>query len=105
MLVPAVFAASTSASPANVPPVIATVALDRLRSSGSVTDAPDDKVAADPSSVHDAVVSPDSDGGSLTKMTLTLEVCGALVSRPSFTNQVSVREVSVRLKSVGFSPP
>jgi hypothetical protein len=46
MLVPAVLNPSTSPSPANVPPVTCTVALDRSRLSGSLTETAPDTVTA-----------------------------------------------------------
>src|SRR5215470_7869978 len=96
MLVPDVVAASTSPSPANVPAVIFTVALANVRLSGSDTTAADDNVFAPAFSVKLAV------GGSFTPTTLTVAVCGALVSRPSLIEKLSVRELS-EPKSVGFS--
>src|SRR6516165_610900 len=82
-MLPVGVAESASASPANVPPVTATVALASLRLSGSATDTVGDKVVGACSSVHDATVVPsDSDGGSLTLVTVSVVVESALVSLP-----------------------
>src|ERR1043166_2818238 len=91
MLVPVVDVESRSASPANVPPVIDTVALARLRLSGSTTEADPDSVVAASCSVYCAVEAMLlSVGGSLTPMPETVGVWGALLSTPSFTTQVRV---------------
>src|SRR5215470_8915147 len=102
MLVPDVVAASTSPSPANVPAVIFTVALANVRLSGSDTTAADDSVFAPAFSVKLAVAATVAVGGSFTPTTVTVAVCGALVSSPSFTTQVSERALS-EPKLVGFS--
>ena len=100
MLVPAVDAASTSASPENVPPVIETVALASVRLSGSVTETAPDSVTAPPSSVKwtlEATLA--SVGASLTATTLTVVVANELRlfdPLPSLSSQVTVR--------VGFAP-
>ena len=94
MLVPVVVAPSTSPSPANEPPVIATVAFASVRLSGSATAAADDRSFAPPFSVKLAVAVPLSVGGSFTPTTVTVAVCGALVISPSLIEKVSVRELS-----------
>src|SRR5262249_17463221 len=94
---PFVFAASTSLSPAKVPPVTATVALASLRVSGSATVTIGDKVVGGCSSVHDATAAPsDSAGASFTAVMLTVVVAGALRldgPEPSLATQVTVRVV------------
>src|SRR5947199_383538 len=100
MLVPVVVVASTSPSPVNLPPVIDTVALARLRLSGSVTVTAPDSVTAAPSSVKEALVATLLRiGGSLTLVMLTVVVATLLrlnEPQPSLTIQVTVR--------VGFEP-
>src|SRR5580704_7159878 len=106
MLVPVVEAASTSPSPAKVPPVTLTVAPARLRLSGSLTETADDSVAAAPSSVYAAVVATLLNvGGSLTLVMLTVDVTAVLKlfePEPSLSTQVNVR-VGFEPKLVGFS--
>ena len=76
-------------------PVIETVALARSRSSTSVIDTAVASVVAGPSSVYEALAATLlNTGGSLVPTTVTVEVCAALFSRPSFTVQLNVREVS-----------
>ena len=94
-MVPFPVAESTSWSLANVPPVIDTVALARLKLSGSPTATAPDNVTAPPSSVKCALAATlPSVGGSLTPTTLTVSVCTALSSRPSFTVHTKARVVS-----------
>src|SRR5690242_4906082 len=98
MLVPATLAASTSPSPANVPPVNATVALAMLRLSGSATVTDGDSVTAGPFSVKDALVVPASVGASSTPTTVSVVVVtllapSGLPSAPSSTFHVIVRVV------------
>src|SRR5580704_6306557 len=102
MLVPATEVASTSPSPLNLPPDIETVALASLRSSGSVAETADDNVTGAPSSVKAALVATLLQvGGSLTLVTLTVVVCGALPTfAESAMTQVMVR-VGLDPKSVG----
>src|SRR5262245_2984276 len=104
MLVPATFAESTSPSPGNVPPVIATVAPARLRLSTSDTTADGDSVTGDPFSVKDASAVQARVGGSLTAVMLTVVVtlAVALLAPPSSSVQVTVR-VGAEPKSVGLS--
>src|SRR5258708_5056032 len=85
-----------------------TVALARLRLSGSLTaalemtDALEGRVC---SSVQVALAELiDKVGGSLTPTTLSAAVTAALDSAPSLTVQLRMRLVSDP-KSVGFSPP
>src|SRR5580700_10488043 len=108
MLVPVVVAASTSPSPAKVPPVILTVAADRLTSSGSLTETDPDNVAAAPSSVKAAVVATLLKvGASLMLVMLTVLVTAVLrllEPEPSLSTQVTVR-VGFEPELVGFSGP
>src|SRR5262249_10124295 len=92
-------------------PVIATVALTRLRLSGSVTDTLGDNVTNACSSVKDALAATfDKVGGSLTLVTLTVEVTGVLTSTPPFAVPLGSIKVEVAVpagsepKLVGFSP-
>src|SRR5262249_604602 len=104
MPVPETFAASTSPSPAKVPPVIDTVAPGSFRLSGSVTVTVGDRltVAVDAATIDDATF--DNVGGSLTLVMLMNEVTGVLASPAlSVMVQVTVR-VALEPKSVGFSP-
>src|SRR5438309_801044 len=105
MLVPAVELASTSASPANFPPVIDTVALVSVESSGSVTVTLPDSVVAPPSSVKDALsATPVSVGAWLLATMLIVSVRAVLwlnEAEPSLTTQVTVR-VGNDPKSLGF---
>src|SRR5215469_3290897 len=95
MLVPLVDVASTSASPANLPPVIDTVALTSVVSSGSLTVTLPDSVVVGPSSVYAALAAtPVNVGDWLTAMTLIVSVCAVLRLNepdPSLTTQVAVR--------------
>src|ERR1700733_12800555 len=95
MLVPAVFAASTSPSPANVPPVIFTVALVRSRLSGSVTETAPESVAAAPPWVKAALVATfDKVGGWFTAVIDIVEVTTVLRLLdvpPLLRTQVTVR--------------
>src|SRR5690349_4290717 len=98
MLVPVVVAASTSPSPANVPPAIFTVAFESVRLSASATTAADETVFAPPFSVKPAVATPESVGGSFTPTTVnvvvvTLLTPDGLPTAPSSTCQVMVRVV------------
>src|SRR5689334_8063533 len=86
--------AKVSLSPANEPPVTATVALNRSRSSGSAIEtALDDNVTAPPCSVKDALGGATllSVGGSLTLMMLMVVVI-ALVSIPPLAVPAAVIE-------------
>src|SRR5262249_24622453 len=94
MLVPATLARSTSPSPGNAPPVIATVALARVALSGSETATVGDSVTAGPFSVKDASVVPASVGGSFTAVMLIVVVdteLRLLEPLPSLSSQVTVR--------------
>src|SRR5262245_56038460 len=104
MAVPETLAASTSPSPAKVPPVIATVAPARVRLSGSDTVTAGDSVTGDPFSVYDALAVPASVGGSFTAVMLTMLVVlpVALLALPSLSVQVTVR-VGAEPKSSGLS--
>src|SRR5215831_9838553 len=97
--------ASVSPSPANVPPVIFTVADLRKTSSGSVIDVLGAKVTV---LVGVPVIdegTPASVGASLMKVTLTVEVAVPVEKDelPSLSVQVSVRDGFERELS-GFSP-
>ena len=101
MLVPAVLKVSTSPSPANVPPVTATVAL--------VIDAPallslsatlEERITDAPFSVNAALFGTNRAGPSCR---LTVVVCGALAALPSFATQVIVR-VGLEPRLVGSGP-
>src|SRR5258705_272936 len=101
MLVPAVAAASTS--PANAPPVMATVALASLGLSGSLTDAAPDSVTGPAFSVNDLSTVPDKIGASLSAvMAIVVVVTPApLLALPSLRVQVTVR-VALEPKFVGL---
>ena len=101
MLVPAVLNASTSPSPANVPPVSATVALTTIVEFGSVT-------ASDGASGTATVwfsVKATCAGGFTAGVfcTVIVSICAALVRLPSLVTQLSVR-VGLELALLG-SPP
>src|ERR1700739_2972531 len=112
-MVPTAVAASTSPvvwpDPVNVPfnmsaLLSTTVAPVSVVLSGSDTEALPDTVASAPSSVHDAVVRPNSVGGSLTLVMPTVVVTGVLDAPTwSVTTQLMLR-VGLEPKSVGFSP-
>src|ERR1051325_5202050 len=104
MAVPETSAVSTSPSPANVPPVIATVAPASARLSGSDTVTDGDNVTGDPFSVNDALTAPASVGASFTAVMLTTDVTllVALLALPSLSVQVTVR-VGAEPKSSGLS--
>jgi hypothetical protein len=91
-----------------VPPVILTVAPDRLTSSGSLTETDPDKVAGAPSSVKAAVVATfDNVGASLMLVMLTVLVTAVLrlnEPEPSLSTQVTVR-VGFEPELAGFSGP
>src|SRR5436305_8041506 len=95
MLVPVVVAASTSPSPANVPPMTDTVADDICVESGSLTVMLGDSVAAAPSSVHAALAATLLKvGGRSAGTTVTVSVAAVLVAfdaSPSLSTQVTVR--------------
>src|SRR5580704_4184921 len=102
MLVPVVLAVSRSPSPANVPPMILTVALTRSRLSGSTT-VIGARLRGEPSSVYATppLPPPRKLGGSLTLVMVTVVVLiGELTSLPplrvplgSCTSQVMLRVV------------
>ena len=99
-------AASTSPSPANVPPVTATVAPVSVRLSGSATVSDGDSVTVLLSVNATWAAWPVSVGASLTAVTLMVVVCAALRLNeplPSLTTQVTVR-VGSEPKLVGLSP-
>src|SRR6267142_67517 len=103
MWVPVVVAVRTSPSPANVPPVIWTVALARSRLSGSDTERVGDRVSVLPSTNEATDATDDSTGGSLMAVRLTVVVAGALAMlKSSVTTKGTVR-VGAEPKSVGFS--
>src|ERR1700738_4782075 len=91
-----------------LPPEMLTVALARLRLSGSLAVAPlmTDTVEGEVcSSVQVELAEVTARvGGSLTLTTLKVAVTAALERAPSVTVQAGVRCVS-EPKSVGFSPP
>src|SRR5262249_15127401 len=105
MLVPVVVAASTSPSPANVPPVICTVALAILLLSASVIVTLVDRVNVLVGLLTIDEATPASVGASLTLTMLMVEVVlpVALLALPSLSVQVTVR-VRNDPKSAGFSP-
>src|SRR5262249_46338247 len=92
MLVPIVVAASTSPSPANVPPVIATVALTSVRLSGSDTNNAGDTVTVGWVTATNAVTL-ESAGGLLTATMLmvSLAVAMLLLAVPSLTVHWALR--------------
>src|SRR5260370_20311309 len=102
MLVPVVVAASTSPSPANLAPVIDTVAeLSVFTPSGSLTVMLGDNVVAALSSVHAALAATLLKVGGISACgTDTVSVCTVLKlfdEPPSLSTQVTVR--------VGLRPP
>ena len=102
--VPVVVAASTSPSFAKVPPDSATVALTRSWLSGSETAAEPDSVTAAPFSVKVALAVPESVGGLLMPVRLTVVVAAVLrlfEPEPSLSTHVMVRVGSAPL-SVGL---
>src|ERR1041385_1020150 len=100
MLVPFVLKLSTSPSPANVSPVICSVALARLVLSMSVIDRPGEIAAVLPW-VKASVVATPSVGGIWSIDTVV--VTGALAALPSLTTQLIVR-VGLEPKSFGLGP-
>src|ERR1043166_8147612 len=85
MTVPVVDVASTSPSPANLPPVIDTVALARLRLYGSVTVSAPESVAVASCSVYCALAATlVRVGGSLTPTTVIVLL--ALLDAPNGKN-------------------
>src|SRR5258708_3226921 len=107
MLVPPTVAASTSPSPANVPPVIDTVAFVSVRLSGSDTASDGDTVTVCPLAKDTSVATLLRLGGSLplvmdsVSVTVVLKLLDAL---PSLSAQVMVR-LGNEPKFVGFSAP
>ena len=94
--VPIVEVASTSPSPANVPPATFTVALVMPRLSGSVTVTDGDSVTVCPSVKATVPAVAVSVGGSLTAVMLSVEVTTVLRLNeplPSLSCQVTVRVV------------
>ena len=94
MLVPAVPTASTSPSPAKLPPMIATVALARSRLSGSDTLALPASVACWPSVKPKLPGRLPSAGESLIAVMLMVVVAAVLrllEPEPSLSTQVTVR--------------
>src|ERR1043166_933720 len=95
MLVPETLAASTSPSPAKVPPVIFTVALASVIVSGSDTVMLGEIVMVCCGTNITAAATFDNVGASLTAVTTTVVNCGELVlfePLPSFTLQVRSEE-------------
>src|ERR1051325_9264042 len=94
MLVPDTLAASTSPSPAKVPPVIFTVALVSVRLSGSDTEIAGEMVIVCCGRKFTALATFDNVGASLMAVIATVVNCGVLVlfeALPSLTVQVSTR--------------
>src|SRR5262249_46738634 len=95
MAVPVVVAARKSPSPAKVPPAIRTVALASVTLSASDMVTLGAKVAAPAPWVKDALAgTPDSAGGLLTAVMLSVVVCAALRlfdAPPSSSTQLRVR--------------
>src|SRR5438128_298551 len=99
MAVPVVFAASSSPSPAKLPPVIAAVALASVRLSGSAAVSDGDAATVCPGRQVTLAVTADSVGGSFTLVMLTVSVTAVLRlfdPLPSLSTQVTRR--------VGFEP-
>src|ERR1043166_4412756 len=100
MLVPPTLAESTSPSPAKLPPVTLTVALDRLALSKSVTVTLGDSVVLLPWVKPTDGATDVSVGGSCAML---IVVWAALVAAPSLTTQLTVR-VRLLLLLLGLTP-
>src|ERR1043166_2985643 len=104
MLVPPTLAESTSPSPAKLPPVTLTVALDRLALSKSVTVTLGDSVVVLPWVKPTDDATDVSVGGSCaTLMVVVAAVLRLNVLAPSLSTQVTVR-VGLLLLLLGLTP-